>query len=557
MSSLDPITTEILRNAFVTAAMEMNAALVRSSYTPVIYESKDSAVALVDSQHRVLGHSSGIPLFLGNLEACTLQTEEMFGREIWADGDIWIMNDSYMTGTHMHDVTVFAPLFYEDRLAGFGASRAHWLDIGAKDPGVPMNATEIYQEGLRMAPTRIVRGGEPVEEFIELIRRNVRFPVSAIGDLHAQFSVAEIGKRRLGALLDRYGRETVEAAAEEIFLQTERMDNEVVATIPDGLYEAQGYLDDDGAGGEPILIAVKIEVAGERMTIDLTDVEGPARGPINCGAVQALSACRLAFKFLINPQHPVNGGTFRSLDVKVKPGSVLGAQEPSPCQFYFTPLGLLIDLILKALAPAFPETAAAGHYGDAMVIQFNGTNPQTGKKWLENEPHAGGWGGSDGRDGQDGLIWSCSGAFKDTPIEIFESKFPARITEYGLRKDSCGPGQWRGGCGIIREYLMDTDDVEMSLWFDRSVTPSWGISGGGDAEPPAVIINPEGTKEHPNLKTSRRPLARGDVVRCLIGGGGGFGDPLLRDHNLVAADIQDGFISEEFAQRHHGYRSDH
>ena len=277
--SPDPITIEILRNAFIMAAEEMNAALIRSAYTPVIYESKDCAVALIDSQHRVLGQSSGVPLFLGNLEACTLATEEMFGRSVWGEGDIWIMNDPYLTGTHMHDVTVFAPIFYRGDLAGFAASRAHWLDIGAKDPGVPMDATEIFQEGVRLPPTQVVRGGEPVADIVSIIESNVRFPKSAIGDMKAQFAVSAIGSHRLGALFDRYGRDTVEAAAEAIFRQSERLDREAIRAIPDGLYTAEGFLDSDGVGDEPVWIRVKVVVEGERLLFDLTGTDGPGQGP--------------------------------------------------------------------------------------------------------------------------------------------------------------------------------------------------------------------------------------------------------------------------------------
>ena len=324
----DPITIEILRNAFIMAAEEMNAALIRSAYTPVIYESKDCAVALIDSNHRVLGQSSGVPLFLGNLEACTLATEEMFGRSVWGRGDIWIMNDAYLTGTHMHDVTVFAPIFYQGDLAGFAASRAHWLDIGAKDPGVPMDSVEIFQEGVRLPPTLVVRNGEPVQDIWDIIEANVRFPRSAIGDMTAQFAVASIGEHRLGALFDRYGRDVVEAAAEEIFRQSEQLDREAIRAIPDGVYTSEGFLDSDGVGDDPVRVKVTITVEGERLLFDLTGTDGPGQGPINCGAVQTLSACRLAFKYLFNSHHPVNGGTFRPLEVITKPGSILHARVP-------------------------------------------------------------------------------------------------------------------------------------------------------------------------------------------------------------------------------------
>lgn len=546
----DPITIEILRNAFIMAAEEMNAALIRSAYTPVIYESKDCAVALIDSRHRVLGQSSGIPLFLGNLEACTLATEEMFGREVWAQGDIWIMNDAYLTGTHMHDVTVFAPIFYRGELTGFAASRAHWLDIGAKDPGVPMDSVEIFQEGVRLPPTLVMRGGRPVRDIWAIIESNVRFPRSAIGDMKAQFAVASIGERRLGALFDRYGRDTVEAAAEEIFRQCEQLDREAVRAIPDGVYTAEGFLDTDGVGDEPVRMKVKITVEGERLIFDLTETDGPGQGPINCGAVQTLSACRLAFKYLFNSRQPVNGGAFRPLGVITRPGSILHARSPSACQFYFTPLGLMIDLICAALAPALPETVPAAHYGDGMIFQFTGVHPRTNTLFLDNEPHVGGWGASSGRDGEDGMIWTLSGNFHDMPIEVFESKFPARVTEYGYRQDSAGAGKWRGGNGIIREYRMTTD-TEMSLWFERSGNPAWGLFGGRAGAPPEVIINPGTLGETRLLKTNRLPLREGDTVRCYTGGGGGYGNPLDRDPEAVLADLVDGHISPDYARRHH------
>lgn len=553
--NIDPITIEILRNAFIMAAEEMNAALVRSAYTPVIYESKDCAVALIDSRHRVLGQSSGVPLFLGNLEACTLAAEEMFGRSVWKEGDIWIMNDAYLTGTHMHDVTIFAPIFYRGGLAGFAASRAHWLDIGAKDPGVPMDSTEIFQEGVRLPPTQVVRGGRPVEDIWSIIESNVRFPRSAIGDMKAQFAVAAIGEHRLGALFDRYGRDVVEAAAEEIFSQSERLDREAVGAVPDGVYTAEGFLDSDGVGDDPVRMRVKITVEGERLVFDLTDADGPGRGPINCGAVQTLSACRLAFKYLFNPRQPVNGGTFRPLEVLTRPGSILDARPPAACQFYFTPLGLMIDLVASALAPVLPDAAPAAHYGDGMVFQFTGTDPRTGELFLDNEPHVGGWGASRGQDGQDGMIWTLSGNFHDMPIEVFESKFPARINDYSFRRDSAGPGRWRGGSGIVREYEM-TADTEMSLWFERSGNPAWGLFGGRSGAPPEVVIRPETPEEVRLLKTNRMPLRKGDAVRCYTGGGGGYGDPLERDHQAVLDDLADGYISPEYARRHHRFTAD-
>jgi N-methylhydantoinase B len=549
----DPITNEIIRNSFLAVAEEMNNGLIRSAFSPVIYESKDCAVAIIDASHRVLGQSSGIPLFLGNLEACTLATEQMFGRDVWRPGDVWIMNDAYISGTHAHDVTVYGPLFYQGSLVGFAASRAHWLDIGGKDPGVAMDATEIYAEGLRLKPTKIVDAGAERRDLIELIVGNTRFPVSCAGDLRAQFAVAAIGSAGLTGLYDRYGRDVIEQAAQSMFAQAERQDREAITAVPDGIYTAEGWLDGDGISDDPVRIAVWIEVKDDRMVIDVTGSADAVRGPMNCGAVQTVSACRLGFKYLINPEQPVNGGTFRALDVVVRPGSILGAQEPSPCQFYFTPLGLLVDLIIKALSPAMPEVAAAGHYGDGMILQFSGTDPRTGRLFIENEPHIGGWGGSPGVDGADGMIWALSGAFRDMPIEIFETKFPARVLAYRFRADSGGPGRWRGGSGIQREYLMDLDDGRLSLWLDRSVTPAWGLFGGHDGTPPNLLINPGTEAERRIMKVNRVPIRRGDVVRVLTGGGGGLGDPAERDPAAVRADLEDGYITPEHAAAWYGH----
>lgn len=549
---IDPITTEIIRSAFTAAADEMNATLIRSAYTPIIYEMKDCSVALLDADHRVLGQSAGLPIFLGNLEICTKLTEDLYGRAAWQPGDVWIMNDSYLTGTHLNDMTVFGPIFHHGALAGFAASRAHWLDVGAKDPGGPMDSTSIFQEGIRLGPTRVVEGGVQRADVTDLLGRNSRFSYPAIGDLGAQIACARTGQERLAAIFDRYGMETIAAAREEIFAQTERFERAAVAAIPDGVYRAEGCLDDDGVGGGPCWVRLSVEVRGDAMTIDLSESDDAQAGPVNCGEAQAVSACRVAYKLLVNPNNPPNGGAFRPLSVTVRPGSMLGAQPPSPCQWYFTPLGLLIDLVVRALADVLPDQAAGASYGDSMVISLSGIDHRTGKPWLELEPTVGGWGAWRGSDGESGLINNVNGSLKDLPIEVLETKFPLRMTEYGFRQDSGGHGQWRGGNGIVREYLIEGETASMSLWFERSTTPGWGIFGGHPATPPDVAINPGRPDERHMLKASQVGLRRGDVVRTMTGGGGGYGDPRARDRALVRDDLRQGMISRETAREVYG-----
>jgi N-methylhydantoinase B len=549
MTTIDPITTEIIRNAFISAAEEMNATLIRSAYTSVIYEYRDCSVGIFDARHRVLGHSSGLPLFLGNLEACTLYTEKTLGRNVWEPGDVWILNDSYIAGTHLGDVTVYAPIFYEGELSGFSASRAHWADIGAKDPGNPVDSSEIYEEGLRLGPVRVMIGGEMNRDVADILMRNGRFPVSAMGDLQAQISVCWTGQKRMEALLGRYGRETIEAARAAIYAQTEALDRSAVAAIPDGVYEAEGCLDNDGLSDEPAWIRVRVEVAGDEMVIDVTDSNDATRGPINCGEAQTVSACRVGFKSLINPDQPVNGGTFAPLKVRVRQGSMLAAEEPRSCGWYFSGLGLLIDLVVKAMSPVLPDRAAAAHFGDSMVVFMTGTDDRTGKRFLGIGPHVGGWGAWDGGDGESGMINSINGSAKDLPIEIAENKLPIRVTRYGFRPDSGGAGRWRGGCGIVKEYVVECEEAKASFWFERSRTPAWGLFGGEPGAPPLVTINPGRPDERRLLKAARVTVKRGDVIRCETGGGGGFGDPALRDPDLVRADRRTGLVTAEAPTR--------
>jgi N-methylhydantoinase B len=548
----NPITTEIIRNAFVSCAQDMNATLIRSSYTPIIYEGKDCSVAVLDEHGDVLGQSLGLPLFLGNLEICVKLAADMFGWDAFKPGDIFHMNDSYMTGTHLNDATIFGPIFWQDRLVGFSATRAHWLDVGAKDPGGPMDSREIFQEGMRWGPTRIYAGGEPREDIIDLLRRNGRFGYSLIGDMNAQVAACRTGEARFQAILDRFGYEAYDQARREIYRQSEELERAAVAAVADGVYTAEGSLDDDGLGHGPVPVRVRLEVRGDQMKIDLDGSSPQAEGPVNCGFAQTISACRVAFKLLINPERPVDGGTFKTLDVSAPEGSIFAAQEPAACQWYFTPLGLLIDLVVTALAPALPDKVAAAHFGDSMVAYLAGRDPRRGgQPFLHVMPHAGGWGAFEGADGEDGLINNVNGAFKDYPVEIFEVKYPAMIRGYGFRPDTGGPGRFRGGCGLYRRFEIEADTL-LYLWFERSVTPGWGLFGGRDAVGPDVVVNPGRSDERHMLKVNAHPLDPGSVVELRTGGGGGFGEPLERDPERVRADVRDGYVSIEAAERDYG-----
>lgn len=547
MRTISPVTVEIIRSALIQAAEDMNRTLIRSAYTPTIYEGKDCAVALLDRDHNILGQSSGLPIFLGNLEECTRYTEELLGPDCWQPGDVWVLNDSYIGGTHLNDCTVFAPIFVSDELVGFATSRAHWVDMGSKDPGGSMDSTNIYQDGLRFPPVRLVAGGIEVPDMMRLVSLNVRFPYETLGDMRAQVACARMGAKRLGELYARYGQETIAAARDEIFTQTAELERERVRQIPDGVYTADGYLDNDGVNLDtPLKVGVRVVVDGDAMTIDLTDTADQAEGPVNCGAAQAVSAARVGYKLLVSPEISLNGGSFGPLQVEVRDGSMLGAREPAACQYYYSSLGMLIDLVVKALAPVMPERVAAASYGDSMIIQFTGDDPRSGAPFVTLEATVGGWGAWDGDDGETALINNVNGSLRDMPVEVVETLYPLRVHEYRIRQDSGGRGQWRGGNGVLREYEI-LADLDLSLWWERSVTPAWGAAGGRPGAAPQVTINPGAENEVSLLKANSRRIERGTIVRCESGGGGGFGDPGERDRIAIDRDVSAGYVSSSAA----------
>ncbi len=549
---VDAVTVEIIRNTLIAAAEDMNATLIRSAYTPIIYEGGDCVVALLDAEHRVLGQSAGLPIFLGNLETCTLATEERFGRDVWEAGDVWILNDSYLGGTHLNDITIFGPVFVGARLVGFTACRAHWTDVGSKDPGGSMDSTSIFQEGLRLGPQKLLASGQDQAGLIDVIATNVRFPYPTLGDMRAMIACITMGEKRLQEVVERFGAQTLEAARDEIFRQTEALEREVIAAIPDGIYRAEGVLDNDGVDlSSPIPIDLVITVAGHRIDFDVRGSADQQTGPVNCGAAQAVSALRVGYKLLVSPHLPGNGGSFRSMTTQVRDGSVLGARPPAACQWYFSHLGLLIDLVARALAPVMPERVAGASFGDSMIVLTAGRDPRTDRDFVTLEATVGGWGGWQGSDGESALINNVNGSLKDLPVEVFETRYPLRIRQYSIRADSGGAGRWRGGNGVVREYEAMAD-CTLSLWFERSLQTGWGLFGGQDALGPEVVINPGRGDERRLLKVNGTALRAGDVLRCATGGGGGFGNASERAPELVLADVLDHHVSPACARSRYG-----
>lgn len=524
MTTPDPATLEIIRNRLLAAAEDMRVTLVRSAYTPTIYESEDCAIGLLDRNAEVIALSTGLPIFLGNLGQAVVDSVAMRGgRETMRPGDVYLLNDAYVQGAHMQDCTTFAPIFHGGELVGYAVARAHVVDLGSSEPGGGMAATSIYDEGLRLPPVRLFDEQGSCDDIIAILRHNTRSQDELVGDVLAMAAAVRIGSVRLNEILDRWGREVFDAACAAIFDFSEREFRAAIRGLPDGTYVAEGSMDDDGIDvGVPVTIAVAVTVTGDEISVDLAGTSPLVKGAINCGLSQTISSVRVALRLLLGGSRPPDGGTFRPVSVTVPPGCFLYAALPAACGNYAASAVLLMDLVMRALADAVPERACAGQYGDT-ISEFVWTDPVDHAMLMLGEAHAGGWGAGAGYDGADAVIDLTNGQFRNFSVELLEARYPAVIEEYGYRRGSEGAGSHRGGRGIVRRYRL-LEPALFYLWMDRVHTPPWGLCGGQAAAAGFARLR-TATGEEIVHKCEGRPLAAGDEVTIHTAGGGGYGPP--------------------------------
>jgi len=551
---VDPITLAVIRNLFISAAEEMKINLARTAYNPVVFEMYDFAVGLFNREANMIAQAPGLPVFLGTLgENVRVVCEDIGGAENFRPGDLYLMNDPYSIGTHLADITAVAPVFFRDELVGFSVAKMHWLDIGGKDPGSWSDTTSIFQEGLRLRSIKLYDAGKPVEPVFQIIRYNVRLSDAALGDLRAQIAACRTGEKRFVHILQKYGRRTVEVAIRQIFEHAEKLAAHAVQSIPDGTYEAVGYMDNDGYDltRENLPIKVKVIVRGSEMEVDLSGSAPENQGPVNCGRAATISAVRMAFKCVTTPWLPANEGNFKPLKVTIPPRTMFSAEYPAPTCQWALHLITLIDTLLKALIQALPEKVPAGHYSDFGGFIIYGHDPRRGKDFIHTDSSSGGWGGRPHEDGESTLICLVDGDSKNIPVEIIEYHYPVRIEIFSLRDESGGAGKFRGGLGHFRDYRVLTDGVKVVIGIDRHNYKPWGAFGGKEGYSNDVILNP-GPTERQIRKVSDFPVPKGSLISLQSGGGGGYGDPLERDPERVLSDVLDGYISPQQAREEYG-----
>lgn len=554
---VDPVTVEIVRNGVIAVTEEMKINLTRTAYNMIIYEALDFTVGLFTPEGDTISIGLGLPMFIRGMSETVKAKIRHFGLENIHDGDIIITNDAYITGSHLNHITLTLPVFHEGELIAFTCCMAHWIDIGGSIDHV---TTDIYSEGLQVPILKYQSRGVVNQDLVDIILMNVRLPDLALGDLRAQVTAVVTGQRRFLELVQRYGRDDVRNAIEAIMEHGAAAARAGTLSIPDGIYEASSFMDDDGIDvGAKIPIHVRVEVRGSEMTIDLSDVSRQVRGFYNSGVTTGIACAQVAFKCLTTPTHyPINDGSFQSLKVIMPPGRVVSATRPAPMRWWMTFPMTVIDTIFKALAPAIPDRVIAGHYADLVVATIHGINPADGRFYIGAlGPPGGGWGAKSREDGVSATICINDGDTHNSPIEQIETKYPLLVESYELRPDSGGAGQHRGGLGadLIFKALAP---MSVSTTIERVHCRPWGLNGGLDGMGNAIGVRTGNTwkMDLQNAKLAAQRLGEGDAFLLRAGGGGGVGDPHHRDLDRLSQDVAEGYVTTEAAIRDYGVAVD-
>src|SRR5215475_5596984 len=552
--SLDPVTLEVIRNALPAVANEMAADLQRTSYNMMIYEVRDFCTALIDPQGQLISQNvGGVSHFVADLGVLIADGMKRYGRDGFAPGDVIITNHQAVAGQHLNNVVIYMPYFHKGELLMFAMVRAHWIDVGGLSTGFGAGpqVADPWLEGLQLDQLKIYEAGALNDTLYRVIKDNIRFPESSLGDMKSQMAACRLAARRLDELFDKYGHDTILAAIRKIFDETEQKCRNVVSQLPDGVYEASASIDDDGVKkGEEVPIHVKVTIGKGAMTIDLSGCSAERKAAINS---RTYAGARVAYKALTGPLDPVNEGSFRALKVIIPEGNIMMAKFPAPMSGWSAIVPTVVDTIVHALSEAMPDRVPAGHHGllGGSVVFF-GTHPKTKRRFIVQSIEGGGWGGRPFEDGESATVSVCQGDVRNGSIEGIELKCPVVVESRALRQDSCGAGKYRGGLVLdtrVRNLVEGRWNFERTR---RSKCPPWGIAGGTPGSPGGNLLKRAGEKKFEWKLGAHIPVPAGSQAVVRTGGGGGWGDPFTRDPALVCEDVAEGLISAAAARRLYG-----
>jgi N-methylhydantoinase B len=556
---MDPFTLEIIKEGLVSISDEMFVTMQRTSMSTIIYEVLDFAVGLTDAQGRLITQGNGVTLFIGCLDFAVRSVLDKFGDDI-KPGDIYITNDPYTTGldkgggTHLSDVSIIAPIFYDDELVAFAANMGHWTEVGGMAAGSwTTNSTEIFQEGLQFPCVKLYDEGKLIESLVDIIRANVRTPDMSVGDMHSQVASVRMADRRFREMCEKYGIELVLAGVEAWLDYTEDLTRQELRKIPDGVYEAVDHIDDDGIGNGPFEVRVKVTVKDGNVTCDFTGTHEQVPGPVNCSRTALHSGARVVFLALTDPSIPGSDGCFRALEVICPDGTIFTCQRPAAVSTYWETAAYASDLIWKAMAPVLPERLPAGHFLSVCGTIVSGIHPDTGELFLLVEPQAGGWGAGSDRDGENGLVCLDDGETYIIPVEVCETRYGVLVDQYALDIADGGAGEFRGGRGLVRDYRITADEAFFTGTFGRFKFLPWGMEDGQQGSKNyTIFLHEDGSTSEEMGKSAQYRLKKGEVARLITATGGGHGDPLERPVEMVQSDVKNGYVTLEQAERDYG-----
>lgn len=554
---IDPITLEVMRNAFYSISDEMVASLIRASYSTNIKDRRDTSCAIYTATGDVVVVAQaevGTPLHLGTMQSAVRSAMDAYPFDALEPGDAVAMNMPYPAGPgHLNDLCLISPIFYRGRRIAIAANQAHHVDVGGFAPGsMPFGVTEIFQEGLQIPPIRLFRAGELEPELWSLIEANVRPKVEVQGDLRAQYAANNTGARRLEELVDKYGLSTTERYLGEMINYSERRMRSALQKIPEGSYTYEDVVEGDGITDKPYTIRVTVEAKGDSVRTDFSATDDAADGPINCRWPSVAACVYYVFKAVLDPELPPNAGAYEPFDIVVRDGSVLSANYPTAvCNANIITTQRITDVLLGALSKAIPDRVQAACSGTMNLLNIGGTDPRTGILYNYIETYAGGQGGMHDLDGMDAIQNHMTNT-RNAPVESIEVAYPLLVERYELLPNSEGAGNHRGGVGLTREIRVLGEGVQLTLSSDRKSVSPWGLLGGMAASPSSceIIATDDSIRTLPSKITTR--VTSGDLIVTKTPGGGGWGSPHSRDTSAVLKDVLAGLVSQERATKIYG-----
>ncbi|HET8606653.1 MAG TPA: hydantoinase B/oxoprolinase family protein [Gaiellaceae bacterium] len=556
---VDPISFEVIRNALVAATDEMVLALKRSAYSTNIKTRSDFSCAFFDAQLRPVAQGFNQPVHLGSMVEQVPKAVLTYGPENLGPGDAIVTNDPHPSGVHLNDVSLVSPVHSEGELLGYVANLAHHVDVGGGAPASIGAFREVFQEGVIIPPVKLVAGGRIAEDVFRLILSQIRSKHETAGDFRAQIAANATGVRRVQALVARHGIDVIRATMAELLDYTERRTRAELARLPHGVYEAEGSVDNDGYGDEPVVLKARVELGPDGVRFDTTGSDPQRRAPVNSTYAMTFSACAYALKCLVDQDLPVNDGFYRLLDVYAPQGTVTNCTWPAPVVGGWETQTRLVDVLFKALLPAFPERLPAGTKAMMCQAGFGSLNVEAGTYTCFYDTFAGGYGGRFASDGPD-AVQAHGQNTENAPVEETELNYPVRIDGLALVENSEGPGRFRGGLGLRKDYRFDLHTT-FTVLADRDRSGPHGVFGGHAGRVAEYVHVRDGLETRLPSKATL-DLVPGDVISVRTCGGGGYGPPEERDPERVLRDVLEGKVSAERARELyrvaiHGRRVDH